>query len=196
MAVLVRQRAAKGASITDSLLRSFEFDVTDSENHEWSADVTDHEIEDGSPITDHIQLKQRTLTLSGVVSNTPLDASEATPANRAVLSLQGLEEMFERRELFTVVTGLKAYDNMAITSVATPRDTTVSRNEVRVNLNLKQLKLASPEYVRIDPALLAEDVRDSAEDEVNAGSEEEQTTDEEEEEVRESLLHSFAGGLF
>jgi hypothetical protein len=191
MATLIRDRARVGASITDALQRAFTFDVVTSESHEVSADATEHTVEGASPITDHIQLKQKTLALSGVVTNTPIIVDALTPSQRARVAYETIVEMMERAELVTVVTGLTVYENMAIVQVSSPRDPKSSRNELQVSIQLKQIRITSPEFVEIDPSLIAEEVRDSAEDETNTGSEEEETTPEEEEETNQSILYGL-----
>ena len=48
-------------------------DTVNNEEPEFTADVTQHAVEQGSEVSDHIQLKNPTLTLKGKISNTPLD---------------------------------------------------------------------------------------------------------------------------
>lgn len=48
-------------------------DSVQEEEPTYEADVTEHPVEQGTEVTDHIQLKNPTLRLRGTVSNTPLD---------------------------------------------------------------------------------------------------------------------------
>jgi hypothetical protein len=50
-------------------------DAVMEEVPEYSADVTQHPVEAGPEVSDHIQLKNPTLRLTGTISNTPLDLS-------------------------------------------------------------------------------------------------------------------------
>lgn len=50
-------------------------DAIIEEDPEYMADVTQHPVEAGSEVTDHIQLKNPTLRLKGIISNSPLDLS-------------------------------------------------------------------------------------------------------------------------
>lgn len=56
------------------------FDAIIEENPEYTADVTQHPVEAGKEVTDHIQLKNTTLKLKGIMSNSPIDLSN-TVAN-------------------------------------------------------------------------------------------------------------------
>jgi len=50
-------------------------DAVTDEEPVYEALVTQHPVEDGPEVTDHIQLKNPTLTIRGTVSNTPIDLS-------------------------------------------------------------------------------------------------------------------------
>jgi hypothetical protein len=50
-------------------------DVVQEEDPEFSAEVTQHPVEQGSEVSDHIQIKNPTLHLKGTISNSPLDLS-------------------------------------------------------------------------------------------------------------------------
>lgn len=52
-------------------------DVVKEEIPEYSADVTEHPVEEGPEVSDHVQLKNPSLRLKGLISNTPLDTSIA-----------------------------------------------------------------------------------------------------------------------
>jgi hypothetical protein len=53
------------------------FDAIIEENPEYTADVTQHPVEAGTEVTDHIQLKNPTLKIKGVMSNSPIDLSNS-----------------------------------------------------------------------------------------------------------------------
>lgn len=48
-------------------------DAVTEEAPEFNADVTQHPVESGPEVSDHIQLKNPTLTLKGTISNNPID---------------------------------------------------------------------------------------------------------------------------
>ena len=54
-------------------ISGFTLDATLQETHNLEAETTDHAVEDGSLITDHVDVKPRQITIEGVVSDTPLN---------------------------------------------------------------------------------------------------------------------------
>lgn len=95
-------------------------DAVLSEDHFYNSRVTNYPVEDGRIISDHIINEPETLQITGVVSDTPL--SFLAPFNRSINAFQRLVEIHNRKELITVVTGIKVYVNMAITSLQVPRN--------------------------------------------------------------------------
>ena len=110
-----------------------------TETHKRSADVTSYPVESGGQVTDNIRIKPVQVTVEGIVSDTPLgnalttrntaqapsdeSATGATldflPSDEALAVLEGI---FLTRELVTLVTGLKSYDNMVLFDLEIPRD--------------------------------------------------------------------------
>ena len=99
---------------------SVELDVTMREDHRYSSRVTNYPVEEGSTLSDHIINEPAEITLEGIVTDSPL--SILSFFNRSVDAFNQFVEIHEKRELVTVVTGLKIYPNMAITSLNVPRD--------------------------------------------------------------------------
>lgn len=104
---------------------SVELDVTLREDHTYSSRVTTYPVERGTNngfeiLSDHIINDPAVVTLEGIVTDTPL--SLLALSNRSVDAFNRLIEIHEKRELVTVVTGLKVYTNMAITLLNVPRD--------------------------------------------------------------------------
>lgn len=50
-------------------------DAVTNEDPAYTADVTEHPVEAGKEVTDHIQIKNPTLSIKGTISNSPLDLS-------------------------------------------------------------------------------------------------------------------------
>lgn len=98
-----------------------EFDLLTSEEHNFSSTVTSHPVEDGSEITDHIQNEAESGSISGIISNFSI-YSRGFVTNRAQDAFDLLYEIWKSRELVTVVTVLKTYTDMAITSAPVARD--------------------------------------------------------------------------
>lgn len=64
-------------------LELLKIDVTRSLSHEAKAKATQHEVEDGGFVSDHVILNGRTLTVQGVISDTPINLLAAAAGNIA-----------------------------------------------------------------------------------------------------------------
>lgn len=58
-------------------------DATVREGHDFTSQATKHGIEDGSEISDHIIKQPRSLTMTGVISDDPIDLAEVAVGNLA-----------------------------------------------------------------------------------------------------------------
>jgi len=97
------------------------FDLILSEGHSFTSSVTSYNIEDGSTISDHIENQTRTGTVAGLITNFSIYGG--TPSlNKAQDAFNKIEQLYESNELVTVVTILKVYEDVAITSISTNRD--------------------------------------------------------------------------
>lgn len=114
-----------------------ELDATISENHDYTATVTQFPVENGTVISDHIFNQPVRLSLECLISDSPLSNSGnplVTAANtlssffsvnsgptRTTSVFDDLMRLYQKREIFRVDTGLRIYNNMAITSLSVPR---------------------------------------------------------------------------
>lgn len=126
---------------------SVELDVTLREDHNYSSRVTNYPVEDGAIISDHIINDPNILTLEGIVTDTPL--SILTFFNRSVDAFNRLIEVHEKRELVTVVTGIKVYPNMAITLLNVPRDVTTGQS-LKFTIELQNVILDTSVRIEIN----------------------------------------------
>jgi len=126
---------------------SVELDVTMREDHRYSSRVTNYPVEDGSSLSDHIINEPPVVTLEGIVTDTPL--AILTFFNRSVDAFNRLIEIHENRELVTVVTGIKVYQNMAITVLDIPRDLTTGQS-LRFTIELQNVLLDTSVRLQIN----------------------------------------------
>lgn len=135
-----------------------ELDATVSENHDYSATVTQFPVENGTVISDHIFNNPVRLSLECLISDSPLSNSRnplVTIASNLVsffsfnsgptrsnAIFEDLMRLFDKRELFQVVTGLKLYKNMAITSLSFPRSSGSGQGLI-FRIEMLQVKFAS-----------------------------------------------------
>lgn len=109
-----------GRKYVQSSVGGIYLDATLSEDHQYSSRVTNYPIEDGRIISDHIINEPETLQITGIVSDTPL--SFLAPFNRSVDAFNRLVRIHTNRERITVVTGIKVYTDMVMTSLHVPKN--------------------------------------------------------------------------
>lgn len=95
------------------------FDTVITEDHRFHSRVTYYPVETGTIVSDHIINDPDMVVLQGLVSDTPLNI--LAQFNRSIQAFNQLVQLHEQRQVVTVVTGLKVYPNMAITSMSVPR---------------------------------------------------------------------------
>lgn len=135
--------------ITHPRLAGIEFDVSVSETHKSTAKVTDHPVEVGANISDHIVDEPDELSMSLLISNTPIvtkgsqEALALDPlrANRAYYDLLAIKKA---REPIDAITSLREYRGMAITEMSCARDAKTG-NVIALSVNLRQIRTATSE---------------------------------------------------
>ncbi len=73
--------------------------------------------------------------------------------NRAKDAFHFLLELQEQRQLFDVVTGLKLYKNMCLTSLSVPRRTDTGQ-AIRFSASMREIKIVSSEIISIPEAVI------------------------------------------
>lgn len=117
---------------------SVTFDLILSEDHALTSVVSSHPVQDGSVISDHITNDLRKGSLKGLVSNfsvtrgsfdaeDEITIGETTAVrnlskNAASQAWDIFKEIWEAKQLVTIVTVLEVYEDVAITSVAASRN--------------------------------------------------------------------------
>lgn len=112
------------------------FDTIVAEEHKYSSRVTYFPVETGTIVSDHILNQPDIVILSGLVSDTPLNI--LAQFNRSVAAFNSLIEIHQRRQVVDVVTGIKIYKNMAITSLDVPR-TIKTGQTLTFNIQLQKI---------------------------------------------------------
>jgi hypothetical protein len=101
-------------------------DLTLRENHMFKANVTNFPVEDGRQITDHVITLPFNITLEGLITDTPLRI--LSPFNRSVETFNRLIDLWQEREPFTLITGIRRYSSMVITELQVPRNITTGQS--------------------------------------------------------------------
>ncbi|KRE07463.1 hypothetical protein ASE63_22450 [Bosea sp. Root381] len=108
-------------------------DVVVSETHESEIEIPKHPVEKGVKISDHAWRLPRKVTLESVVDGP-----------RAVAAYQQLLDLQERLEPFTLVTGLRVYNDMMLIRITPERDREHSR-VLKFEAELEEVRIVSTE---------------------------------------------------
>jgi len=134
---------------------SVTFDLILSESHSVTSVVSSHPVQDGTVISDHIVNDLRKGSLKGLVSNFSItrsafnseenleiggqQVSRNLSRNAAAQAWDIFKNIWEAKQLVTIVTILEVYEDVAITSVATDRN--MDSGEAQVfNIQFQQVK--------------------------------------------------------
>jgi hypothetical protein len=103
------------------IIADFIIDAELEGDHRWSATITEHPVEEGVDIVDHISPRPVEITISGLVSDTPLEplASQRGP-NPSRDAFEHLRDLHAAREPVTIETSLDVFEDMALESFDVP----------------------------------------------------------------------------
>lgn len=136
---------------------SLEIDAVISEQHSFENEISEHPVHRGADIADHKRRKLRTVTMTGIVSNYPIQFQITAAANavtgqnkkRAETAWETLQKMAGGEELIDVFTSLgPPYENMVIQSVTCTRDVT-SQHHIEFTAVMREFILVSSETSEI-----------------------------------------------
>lgn len=125
----------------------------ESESHDRSNNATSYPVENGSEISDHIQPQPIELSISGIV--------EAIEKGANIIdAFSVLEEIMSAKQVITVVTGLKVYENMAVLSSNVTRNA-LNGGSLSFTASLRQISLVSSQAITIPNNFLADNNKQS-----------------------------------
>lgn len=134
------------------VIDGFTIDVAKVEQHSFENEVTSFPVEKGADVTDHVRARPISVSIDGVVSNTPIgsrseegEGDGKLPVDDALAHLRSLRE---RREPVTIETNLGRYEDMILQSLYTPQDATTGL-ALRFSAVFVQLALVSTERTTI-----------------------------------------------
>lgn len=156
-------------------ISAMKLDASVKESHEFTAEVTENEIEDGSIISDHIRLKNPSITIEGFISDAPVKILGLAPSTDDFLgaardfesgdkgAFEGLvkaekkgpkdawiylEQLMKARTPFSIVTSLRRYENVVLTKLSAPRSVENGRS-LAFSAELKQITIVKTQTVKI-----------------------------------------------
>lgn len=128
-------------------------DVTLSEEHTFESDITDYPVESGGTISDNIRPKPITVTIEGLVTNTPLDpmrtqrGDEDQAAKSAQTAFAYLMGVYTKRDTVTLRTSLGTFKKMGLASLTVPRSKEIG-DALRFNARFQQIMVVTNARVR------------------------------------------------
>ena len=134
------------------------FDTTIQENHSFTSRITSFPVEFGTIISDHIIKEPDVVSLSGLVTDTPL--SILAPFNRSIAAFNQLVELHARRLPVTLVTGIKVYTNMGITRLDVPRNVKTGQS-LTFNIEFQKIIYDDTVQVELNAGNIFEGVQDN-----------------------------------
>jgi hypothetical protein len=149
------------------------FDASPRQSHDVQVNLTEHPIEDGSTISDHGQARPREMSITGIVSETPLTGAVGGPV-RIEDALRFLTEAGEGVERLTVTTRLGTSSGWVLMSW--PHDVTVLRGLV-FELRLRQIRIASATVITLPREVPAPRYADTAPPNADVGTQPTETVD-------------------
>lgn len=130
------------------------------ENHSFSSELTEHPVENGSTIVDHIFNKPVSISLDGIITNTPMTLVGITSfdslrrfANNesndfSQIAFAKIEEIFCKREPISIATSLKTYEDMVLESLSVERESGNS-SSLKFSCTAKQIRIVAQKLIDI-----------------------------------------------
>lgn len=119
-----------------------EVDAHISEDHQWNNLIPSHPVESGYSVNDAIIRNPMTLTLESMISVAPIypDVVSDKSLRRADNAYNKLARLATSSTLLSVVTGVKTYRNMAISSLSIPRSSSDGLS-LKFNISFQEIRI-------------------------------------------------------
>ncbi|MCG7779273.1 phage baseplate protein [Lelliottia amnigena] len=140
---------------SDSYIQNYQaivFDAVPSIGIKRQAEVTSYPVENGAEVSDHVQIKNNTFKLSGIISETPLRLekdllySAGVNGTRISQAIEYLDKMFDSRQPITLVTEHKVYENVILSGISYDYK---SEFAMQFDLEFEQIRLVSTATVNV-----------------------------------------------
>lgn len=171
---LIRPQATGGAVLSSFDLETFDFldtlemDLTSSEDYTTAAEWTQHPVEDGADITDNASLQLDKVTLSGIITQTPIVGGDAS-VDRLAQADEILQRLVKRRQPLQVITGLRVLDGYVATNLTVSRSQTTGQT-FNLTIDLQELRTVEAQFTEVPPAPVRADKKAEAGAAVDGGT--------------------------
>ncbi len=144
-------------SPTVPAIGTIELDAVVSETHKKKAKATKYPVEYGGTISDHVFLDPESITISGVITNSPVEFFSGLRNFGSDLvqdAFDALNELIEAKTPVDVVTKLKTYENMIIEPLTIPRNAKTG-DSIRFTATLTKITTVKLNTVLIPASLVS-----------------------------------------
>jgi hypothetical protein len=128
------------------------FDAVTDTGIRRQADITSYPVESGAEVSDHVQIKNNTFKLSGIITETPVRLekdllySAGVNGTRISQAIQYLDKIFDSRQPITLVTEHKVYENVILSGISYDYK---SEFAMQFDLEFEQIRLVSTATVNV-----------------------------------------------
>ena len=129
-----------GKKYAQTTIGNISLDATLSDDHTFTARATKFPLENGSFVSDHVEVDPIRLNIKGIVSDTPL--SLLSDFNRSIDNFNRLTRLFESKAIISVITGIRVYQNMVMTSLNIPRDVETGQS-LTFEIDLQEMRFVN-----------------------------------------------------
>lgn len=136
-------------SSSDQYIQNFQaivFDAVPSVGIKRQADVTSYPVENGADVSDHVQIKNNTFTLSGMITETPVRLmrdmlySAGVNGTRISQAITYLDQIFDARQPIILITEHRVYENVILKGISYDYQ---SEYAMQFELEFEQIRLVS-----------------------------------------------------
>lgn len=140
---------------SDSYIQNYQaivFDAVTDTGIRRQADITSYPVESGAEVSDHVQIKNNTFKLSGIITETPVRLekdllySAGVNGTRISQAIQYLDEIFDSRQPITLVTEHKVYEDVILSGISYDYR---SEFAMQFDLEFEQIRLVSTATVNV-----------------------------------------------
>lgn len=117
------------------------------------ADVSSYAVEKSSDVSDHIQIKNDTITLSGWITESPIElrsdiiSSAGANGTRVKQAIDWLNTTFEARQTISLITRDAVLENVVLTGVSYDYDDAL--DAMKFDLSFERIRLVSSKEVDV-----------------------------------------------
>lgn len=140
---------------SDSYIQNYQaivFDAVTDTGIRRQAEITSYPVESGAEVSDHVQIKNNTFKLSGVITETPVRLekdllySAGVNGTRISQAIQYLDKIFNSRQPITLVTEHKVYEDVILSGISYDYK---SEFAMQFDLEFEQVRLVSTATVNV-----------------------------------------------